>query len=161
MSDDNPYRAEAYAFAWGVKRFGKVRFEEAIKGTRGYGSLKAQYDAFLAGWEAREAQGPEVTVRLRPRHQLKCWPEYFAPILLGKKTFELRLNDRDFQAGDILILSEWNPATGEYTGEHISYHITYVLRNVPGLSQGYAILALSEPIPGIAPWGSQPPKGKK
>lgn len=137
--------AEA-AWVWGIKKFGKERFGEAIKGTRGYGSLKAQYDAFIAGWEAREAQGPEVTVRLRPRHELKCWPEYFAPIRLGKKTFELRIDDRDFQTGDVLILREWNPATGEYTGEAVCYHITYVLRNVLGLARGYCILALSEPF---------------
>ena len=32
-------------------------------------------------------------------HDLKTWPEYFAEIANGNKTFELRKNDRDFESG--------------------------------------------------------------
>ena len=42
-------------------------------------------------------------------HDLKTWPEYFHQILARKKTFELRLNDRDFQVGDTLRLIEFDP----------------------------------------------------
>ena len=45
----------------------------------------------------------------------KVWPEYFEEILLGNKTFELRLNDFDVEEGDILILEEWDPKIKEYT----------------------------------------------
>ena len=36
--------------------------------------------------------------------ELKILPEYFEAVKSGKKTFELRKNDRDFCVGDILIL---------------------------------------------------------
>jgi len=40
-------------------------------------------------------------------HELKTWPEYFEEILTGKKTFEVRKNDRDYKVGDTLILKEF------------------------------------------------------
>lgn len=42
-------------------------------------------------------------------HDLKCWPEYFEPLLDGRKTFEIRKNDRPFAVGDTLYLKECNP----------------------------------------------------
>lgn len=42
-------------------------------------------------------------------HKLKIWPQYYARQKDGTKTWEIRDNDRDFQAGDILILQEWDP----------------------------------------------------
>lgn len=41
-------------------------------------------------------------------HELKCYSEYFSRIQSGQKTFEIRKNDRDYQVGDILILTETN-----------------------------------------------------
>lgn len=42
-------------------------------------------------------------------HELKIWPQYYARVADGSKTFELRNNDRAFQRGDIVKLREWNP----------------------------------------------------
>lgn len=42
-------------------------------------------------------------------HHLKCWPEYFAAIKDGTKTFEVRQADRDYCVGDVLILHEFEP----------------------------------------------------
>lgn len=44
-------------------------------------------------------------------HHLKCWPRFFVEILAGRKNFEVRKADRDFQAGDILVLQEFTPHT--------------------------------------------------
>ena len=43
------------------------------------------------------------------RHNLKIWPQYYKPVAEGLKTFEIRKNDRGFQAGDEVELREWDP----------------------------------------------------
>ena len=39
-------------------------------------------------------------------HDLKIAPEYFDAVDSGEKTFEIRLNDRDFKVGDTVVLRE-------------------------------------------------------
>jgi len=43
------------------------------------------------------------------KHELKIWPQYYGRVADGSKTFEVRQNDRGFQAGDIVELREWDP----------------------------------------------------
>lgn len=45
-------------------------------------------------------------------HHLKAWPCFFERCLDGSKPFEIRLNDRDFRVGDVIVLHEWDPARG-------------------------------------------------
>jgi len=75
-------------------------------------------------------------------HTLKTESEYFEPILSRKKNFELRLNDRDFQVGDILRLEEVKD--GRFTGRNTYRIVSYVLKEVPnfGLKEGHAILGM-------------------
>ena len=40
-------------------------------------------------------------------HELKLDTEYFDDVKNGVKTFEIRKNDRDYQAGDLLSLSRF------------------------------------------------------
>ena len=47
-------------------------------------------------------------------HRLKTFPQYYQPIIEGRKPFEIRRNDRNFQTNDNVILNEWNGE--EYTG---------------------------------------------
>ncbi|EAA0362612.1 DUF3850 domain-containing protein [Listeria monocytogenes] len=56
-------------------------------------------------------------------HELKILSEYFWDIAEGRKTFEIRKNDRDFQVGDILILREWN---NEFSGFQIAVEVVYM-----------------------------------
>lgn len=55
-------------------------------------------------------------------HELKTWPAYFAAVIEGRKTFEIR-NDRDrgFQTGDTVTLYEYDPSSGMATIEDLKY----------------------------------------
>lgn len=58
----------------------------------------------------------------------KVLPEYFEKILIGDKTFELRLADFRCEPGDTLILREWDHIDKRYTGRKIEKKVTYVLK---------------------------------
>lgn len=76
-------------------------------------------------------------------HDLKCWPEFFQPLIEGRKPFDYRLNDRDFQVGDVLHQREFvpdpdpdakyaqggseKPEDGFYTGRSIRHRVIYML----------------------------------
>lgn len=78
-------------------------------------------------------------------HQLKTWPEFFQAIVDGSKTFELRLDDRDFEVGELLCLQEFSPLTSKYTGREVLVEITYKFKESSllgrGLAQGFCILS--------------------
>ena len=70
-------------------------------------------------------------------HKLKCWPEFYQDIVDGIQTFEVRINDRGFNVGDILILREFRRyGRGKkpqgYTGRQTMVEITYAF-NICGL----------------------------
>ena len=64
-------------------------------------------------------------------HELKTWPEFYEAIVDGRKNFEVRCDDRGFQAGDSVYLREWDPSRG-YTGRRLTARIGYVLHNPVG-----------------------------
>lgn len=78
-------------------------------------------------------------------HSLKCWPVPFAAIIDGTKTHEIRVNDRDFKAGDLLRLKEWDPETGEYTLRIITRRVTYVTNGGQwGLPENLCVMSIRE-----------------
>ena len=81
-------------------------------------------------------------------HTLKCWPEFFRAILDGTKTAEMRLNDRNFEVGDRLLLREYCPVaefkgpTG-YTGREAEVEVTHVLTGEAwGVLDGFACMSI-------------------
>ncbi len=44
-----------------------------------------------------------------PKHELKTWPDPFQAVWDGRKTHEVRVNDRGFTTNDLLILREFVP----------------------------------------------------
>lgn len=76
-------------------------------------------------------------------HDLKCWPIFFEDILSGKKKFEVRFNDRNFQPGHLVVLREWIPDQMVYTGRKYWAQIGYVLKVMRGITDGYCIFDLS------------------
>ena len=76
-------------------------------------------------------------------HELKTWCEYFEEIFLGRKNFEVRKNDRNFQKGDILILKEWDNEKKAYTGREMARGVSYVLTGGQfRIEDGYVFMAI-------------------
>lgn len=72
-------------------------------------------------------------------HELKIRPEYYTPVSMGLKPFEVRKNDRGFCAGDFLILQEWNNG---YTGREVRVAVTYILRESCYVRPGYVVMGI-------------------
>lgn len=63
---------------------------------------------------------PEPTLTTAPTiHALKTWPRFFELVISGRKTFEVRRDDRDFKPGDTLLLQEWEDMQQSYTGREV------------------------------------------
>jgi len=75
-------------------------------------------------------------------HGLKTEREFFVEVVNGVKTFEVRLNDRDYKVGDILLLTEYQ--NDKYTGDYITKRVTYILDEKPYVPDGYVVMAIGE-----------------
>ena len=82
---------------------------------------------------------------------LKTDPAVFQDVLDGKKTFEIRFNDRGYQVGDLIVLKE-TKFTGQqmregspliYTGREMQKQISYILSGY-GLQDGWVILGITD-----------------
>ena len=84
-------------------------------------------------------------------HELKTDPEPFRASWWGWKDYEIRINDRDFKAGDTLALRETKYSGEEmkngeflqYTGRVLGRQITEV-RTGYGIKEGWCILGISK-----------------
>lgn len=74
-------------------------------------------------------------------HDLKTVNPYFDEVWEGKKTFEVRYNDRTFKEGDTVILREYSRSNG-YSGRKIKAKIGYVLEVFIGLTDGFVAFSL-------------------
>lgn len=87
---------------------------------------------------------------MRMRHELKTWPEAFDAVAGGRKTWEIRLDDRGFKLGDTVVLCRYDPDLrgGQYTGERCQKRVGFMLRGPDfGIPSGFVIFTL-EPIEG-------------
>lgn len=85
-------------------------------------------------------------------HELKLSNKYFNDVLLCKKTFEIRKNDRDYQVGDLIHFISVNDNDIHkldliriMNNDNV-YRITYVLKDVEeyGLDNDYCILGIKK-----------------
>ncbi|WP_304234821.1 DUF3850 domain-containing protein [Jiulongibacter sediminis] len=88
-------------------------------------------------------------------HRLKTWPEYFNKVASGSKTFEIRVDDRNFQVNDELLLEEYIPKDYKwkflhqnqegYTGKILHRRVTSVFRDdLPGIESGYILMSIEK-----------------
>ncbi len=77
-------------------------------------------------------------------HDLKLWPAQFKAVQQLKKTFDLRVDNRNYQVDDRIRYREFDPDSKEYTGATQVVVITYITRNAVkhGLNPHHAILGI-------------------
>lgn len=78
-------------------------------------------------------------------HMLKTWPAPFQALVDGTKTFEVRLNDRDYKVGDWLHLVAWDPDAGKGLGVSAHAPVRYVLHGGRfGIEKDHVVMGLGE-----------------
>jgi len=94
-------------------------------------------------------------------HTLRTWPEPYAALEIGLKTWEFREDDRGFQVGDVLLLEYWDPAPVEFghRAKGVEYfdgpitrklrrEVTYILHGGRfGIPVGFCIMSI-RPVDG-------------
>lgn len=98
-------------------------------------------------------------------HTLKTWPTFFQAVWDGRKTYEVRLDDRGYQAGDTVMLAEWDrkvPCScigsdhvddcAKFTGREVTARIGFVTASTPPrgsqrgfVGNGYVVFSLVDP----------------
>jgi len=107
-------------------------FERAEKCLENIGWVKRPLGPEVPGAYYYEPDGlfPSPEEHVMRTHNLKTLPSFYAAIIDGSKTFEVRDNDRDFAVGDKLVLRETEPGEhggGILTGRETTCLVTYVL----------------------------------
>ena len=77
-------------------------------------------------------------------HRLKINKEYLQNLINGRKKSEIRLNDRDYQIGDVLEFDMFNcrhESGWHRTVEPICFSITHI-HNGFGLEPDYVVLSV-------------------
>jgi hypothetical protein len=92
--------------------------------------------------------------------RLKTWPEFFGEVCADRKLHEIRVNDRDYRVGDLLMLQEWNPHLTPagpvgYSGRYTVRLVTYL---TPGgkwnLPDNVCVMSIA-PYPHALPMGAE------
>jgi len=110
-------------------------------------------DSTSVDWARADYIASRCAARPAIVHDLKTWPESFAPIQDGRKLHEVRKADRDFRVGDTLHLREWDRMPfpgcggmvegGRYTGRALDRLVTYI--SAPGFSPpGMVIMSIAK-----------------
>lgn len=92
-----------------------------------------------------QSLNPEAIQNLNyPRiHRLKIHDKYYRAILKGTKNFEVRLNDRNYQVGDVIEFIVINDSKLTIYTPNTRYMITYILKDFIGLKIGYVVFGIT------------------
>ena len=76
-------------------------------------------------------------------HRLKCEAPFFDAVEVGRKTAELRLDDRGFQIGDVLELIRTKGGVPTHDGAKLQVLVTHIVRDSDGpwLAPGHVMLS--------------------
>jgi ParB family chromosome partitioning protein len=74
-------------------------------------------------------------------HRLKLLDTYWHDKMRGLKPWEIRLNDRDYELGDLVEYHRLMPSNMMSTHERMYSQISYVLQDEKYLKDGYCIFS--------------------
>lgn len=75
-------------------------------------------------------------------HALKQIQPYFDDVISGRKTFEIRKNDREYSVGDLIALNEYDKEKQTYTGNSCLCYIDYILNDNEYCKDGYVVMSI-------------------
>lgn len=75
-------------------------------------------------------------------HAVKQLPWHFDDVQKGKKTFEVRKNDRPYAVGDLIALNEYDAEEQRYTGRSLLCYIDYILNDSEYCKEGYIVMSI-------------------
>lgn len=85
----------------------------------------------------------KVKPSFTPDHSIKIHTEPFEAVVSRVKTFEYRLNDRNYKTGDTIRLNEYLPQERKCTGKYIDVRVIYTLLGGSfGVPEGYVIMSI-------------------
>ena len=134
-------------------RCNPCEFAEIIVGTGSWFFLGCCHPPYKGKWVAEIKDCPKERMEGDGMniHELKTYPHYFQQSIAGNKTFEIRLNDRGFQVGDIVVLKEWDNI--KFSGREKRGVIKYILDDkLIGLAKGYVAFSIEWLEDGIPHW---------
>jgi antitoxin component HigA of HigAB toxin-antitoxin module len=90
-----------------------------------------------------KAVASETTERRAVTHRLKCEAPFFDAVEVGRKTAELRFNDRDFRVGDVLELLRTKEGQMTHLSAKLQVLVTHIVRDTDGpwLAPGHVMLS--------------------
>lgn len=79
-------------------------------------------------------------------HEIKIQKEYAQAVYLEEKTFEVRINDRGYQKGDLIVFKVMDGQYRDLTHplNNMTFEITYVLGSFVGLAPSYVAFAIRD-----------------
>ena len=81
-------------------------------------------------------------------HRIKLDVAYYDEVIGGRKTFEVRKNDRDYQVGDLIqfIPADHGITLPDHGGEKPIFIITYILSSSDfvGITPDYVVFSIKE-----------------
>ena len=103
----------------------------------------------MDNWAGNRSASDQDTVAESGRgmiHELKIQKEYAQAVYLGEKTFEVRINDRGYQKGDLI---KFKVMDGQFRDlrhplNDMTFEITYVLGSFVGLAPNYVAFAIRD-----------------
>ncbi len=75
-------------------------------------------------------------------HSLKTHKQYFRAVISGRKTFEIRKNDRNFNIGDFLALNEYDAEEQCFTGNSCLVYVDYILNDNEYCKTDYVVMSI-------------------